>query len=305
MEQKIIERVEKEVECPVCLEVFEKPILLDCLHVFCTACLERDHLKQLRCREDHIIREGKVKCSVCKALSKVPDGGVKDFKSAFHINSLLEIVESHGKTKHNCPQHEDRELELYCETCKKLVCINCVIRRGKHHDHEHQVLEEAFKKFKAEVGSSQTRLSKQMIDTEQAFKTLHAYRNGVHEKQRALADGLKKDVRKSLLMSQVYQITRRKIKDLATEEEKLKNIHSQLKGCFDYLKNSLECGDHYHVLDMKAKVMVKIKSLNAPIQSDLFFAVLSDTPAVGYSMNTMLCRGEFDSIPVKERELAI
>lgn len=282
--KKIIERVEKEVECPICLGAFEKPVLLDCLHVFCTACLE-NIFKRARTRTE-------IDCSVCKATSKVPTDGVKDFRSAFWINSLLEIVESHEKTKHTCSEHQDRDLEHYCETCKKLICTNCIIRNGKHHDHEYQGLEEAFKKFKVEVGSSRIRLTKQMVNTEEALKTLEKYRQNISELQFALADGLEKDARKTLLMSQVFRIAQRKLKDLATEEEKLKNAHSQLQGCLDYLSKSLESGSHYNVLDLKAKVMVTIKSLNAPIQSDLFFAVLSDTPAAGYSLNTMLCKGK-------------
>ncbi len=51
------------------------------------------------------------------------------------------------KTTHYCFEHADREPELYCETCKELICYKCVAKGGKHHDHDYDPLVEAFDKY--------------------------------------------------------------------------------------------------------------------------------------------------------------
>ena len=35
-----------------------------------------------------------------------------------------------------CPQHEDRELELYCKECKDRICFQCTLKQHKGHDYD-------------------------------------------------------------------------------------------------------------------------------------------------------------------------
>ena len=39
-----------------------------------------------------------------------------------------------------CFEHPEEELRLYCETCGELVCVQCAVKGGKHHDHDCAVL---------------------------------------------------------------------------------------------------------------------------------------------------------------------
>ena len=96
-------------------------------------------------------------------------------QSAFHINNLLEILEDSALKLENAPAtperatptdlnpvnkashcfvHEDKELELYCETCGELICLKCVTKSGKHHSHDYEELNVAFEKYKEEITSS-------------------------------------------------------------------------------------------------------------------------------------------------------
>ena len=53
-----------------------------------------------------------------------------------------------------CFVHEDKELELYCETCGELICYKCAVISGKHHNHDHDEINVAFEKYKEEIKSS-------------------------------------------------------------------------------------------------------------------------------------------------------
>ncbi len=285
--------VEETAQCNVCLESFDelkplglRPLTLECLHVFCSGCLteiSKRHPKEIL-------------CPTCKSPSKVPDGGVENFKLAFWVNKILDIVEPQGKTKHFCTVHKDKEDSLYCETCSVFICINCIVRKSKHYSHDYLEVEDAFKKFKLEVESSQSRLYKQVDNTEQALKSLNSYRQGLQDEQFAITDKLGKDVRKTFIMDQIFRISHTKLKNLAMEEVKLNNAKSRIEGCLAFLSKSLQCGNRYDVLNMKTEVLAKIEKLKAPIQSDLFFAALGDSPAIGYSLNISLRKGQYHSL---------
>ena len=107
-------------------------------------------------------------CSICRQVTPVPDRGVAGLQSAFHINRFLEIKESLQRPENppatleeaaptdvnpvkasHCFVHEDKELELYCETCGELICMRCALKGGEHH----RDLGQAFRKYKEEISS--------------------------------------------------------------------------------------------------------------------------------------------------------
>ena len=101
---------------------------------------------------------------------------------AFYINNLLEIQESLKKaetqadtpegavggtpasapSRKHCFQHPEEELKFYCQTCGELVCLDCVIKGGKHHNHEYGKIHESFSKYKEEMTSSLEPMEKQV-----------------------------------------------------------------------------------------------------------------------------------------------
>ena len=54
----------------------------------------------------------------------------------------------------NCPEHAEEELKLFCETCGVLICCECAIRGGKHHDHDYEPIRKAFEKCERELTRS-------------------------------------------------------------------------------------------------------------------------------------------------------
>ena len=127
---------------------------------------------------------------------------MSNLQSAFHINNLLEIHEcmqnpgdptadkdeaaaaqqgasdKEGTTsqpttcadssrKTSCFIH-DKELELYCETCGKLICNKCALF-GVHHDHNYSHLNGAFERYREEITSSLEPLGEQIKTLKKAL----------------------------------------------------------------------------------------------------------------------------------------
>ena len=160
MAEDLLKKVEEGLNCSICLDTYKDPKLLQCFHTYCRVCLEslvfRDQLGQLH-----------LTCPACHQVMSFPaDKGVEGLQPAFHINHLLEIQDSVRKlgispglegavsgitvdasrkvVRHNCLEHPEEELKLYCETCGELVCYECGLSYGKHHGHNYRKVDEAF-----------------------------------------------------------------------------------------------------------------------------------------------------------------
>ena len=78
-----LQKLEEQLTCPVCLDLYKNPKILPCHHTFCQDCVGP-------CPRE--LREGKyfLKCPTCSKQAQIPDG-VPDFPPAFTINSLFEL----------------------------------------------------------------------------------------------------------------------------------------------------------------------------------------------------------------------
>src|SRR5690349_17983760 len=72
----LMENVEKELECPICLELFTQPINLECSHSIC-----EEHVKSITKgihREPNnsltlFVSDSRITCPLCKQITKVQD----------------------------------------------------------------------------------------------------------------------------------------------------------------------------------------------------------------------------------------
>ena len=142
-------KLEEQLKCAVCLDTYTDPKVLLCNHAYCKACID---LLARNCRS--------IACPNCREVTPIPENGVKALQPAFRINNLFEIKESlekkakgatAGVAVSHCNEHGDEEVRLYCETCEKLICYQCVIKGAKHHKCEYGMLTELIDKYKGEI----------------------------------------------------------------------------------------------------------------------------------------------------------
>ena len=163
MAEEAIKKLEEQLSCSICLDSYTDPKVLQCLHIYCQQCLVS------LVGQD---QQG-VTCPACRQVTPVPDKGVAGLPPAFHINRLIEIQNSFKKLGNSaaalegavggatvneapsrnvgrCFEHGE-EYKLYCETCEELICWKCPLKGFKHHDHDYEELDRAFKKYEKEI----------------------------------------------------------------------------------------------------------------------------------------------------------
>ncbi|XP_011408270.2 PREDICTED: tripartite motif-containing 13-like, partial [Amphimedon queenslandica] len=123
-------KLEKELTCPVCLDHYTNPKTLPCLHSFCQHCLEGLPL-------DKKSETYYLSCPTCRHRTEFPEEGVGAFPVAFTLNNLHSLLErtSNPQEATSCSDH-GKALELFCETCDRVICVTCQVRNHKHHEYD-------------------------------------------------------------------------------------------------------------------------------------------------------------------------
>ena len=212
----------------------------------------------------------------------------------------------------NCIEHTDKERELYCETCSDLICIKCAIKGGKHHNHDHYLLDEAFKRYKGEIAPSLEPLEGKLVAVKKALVQLGKRCEEISDHRMAIEANIHNtigrlhetlDVRKTELISQLHKMTQRKLKELAIQKDQMETILAQLSSCLDFVGESLKTGNQGEVLMMKTNIVKKVKELTSPFQPgvlepnekvDMKFLVLQDLIAECQNYGQILSPGSPD-----------
>ena len=328
MAEKVVERVEEQLNCSICLDTYTDPKILQCFHVFCRQCLVplgvRDQQGQLS-----------LTCPTCRQVTPIPARGVAGLQSAFHINNLLEILEDSANKLKNAPGtperatptdlnpvnkashcfvHKDKELELYCETCGELICYKCVTKSGKHHSHDYEELNVAFEKYKEKITSSLKPMEKQVTTIKKALALIEQCRGEISDQQAAIEDNIHVTfrrlqevltVRETELIGHLHKTTQGKLKGLAAKRDQIETTLAQLDSCLHFMRESIKAGNERNVLMMKTNTVHQVKELTTPFQpdtlkpnteADLVFSVLADLTAMCQSYGQVFPSGSPDPL---------
>lgn len=123
----VLEQLNEQLLCPVCLEKYCDPKLLNCHHTFCANCLLR------------IINNCAspfVTCPSCRHETQIPDGGIANLPTNFFVNSMLTYLSLEGDQlqkaykERKCETCDEPEFADFatskCVDCSKVLCGGCV-----------------------------------------------------------------------------------------------------------------------------------------------------------------------------------
>ena len=286
MAEEVLKKLEEGLNCSICLDTYTDPKLLQCFHTYCRKCLvplaDRNQQGQLG-----------LTCPICRQVTPIPDRGVAGLQPAFHINHLLEIQNSFKKlddptvalegavggatiavpsreaVKH-CSEHLEKEVDIYCETCRELVCYKCVIRGGKHQNHDYKEIDQAFLEYKEWIVASVEPMEKQVITINKALAQLDARCGEISDQRAATKDKVHVtfkrlrevlDVRETEIIDKLDGMTQSKLKGLAAQRDQIETTLTQLNSCLYFMRESLKMGNKVDMLLTKTYTEHHVKEL--------------------------------------------
>ena len=249
-EGQVKQMLEKEVTCALCLDLFKEPKKLPCDHVYCRDCLRSLALRSLNAT---------ISCPECRTPTQVPGNDVNNFPTAFRINRFIEAfqqvqvrVETDSpNVAEMCQVHPTQPLAIYCETCKKQLCRDCVLMSKEHASHTYGFFAEVAPKCRKKVISELSLIETQQSSISTALGEIEAAESSISDHAERCQD----DVEHAFdeLIS-VLQTCKQAMKDEATV------YYSSLNGVFDRQKEKLK--------DIHGKIESVVTSVDATLHDD-------------------------------------
>ncbi|KAL7975965.1 hypothetical protein Chor_011733 [Crotalus horridus] len=133
-EETALEQLGQEATCPLCLDLFQQPMVLACGHNFCRDCLAR--------------LGAEASCPQCRA--RVEPGSACPNRALANMVGLLKglLLSGGGQEGSSGPQlcrEHQQPLQTFCSSEKRLLCASCL---GGHQGHPLLSLPEAAQEYK-------------------------------------------------------------------------------------------------------------------------------------------------------------
>ncbi|XP_078272357.1 zinc-binding protein A33-like [Rhinoraja longicauda] len=169
-----VESWTEEAVCPICLDFFTDPVILECGHNFCRSCITQSW-----------DREGRNSCPECREV--FTDRSLRVNRALVRLSEkarTLSLNRTEKESKLHCEKHQE-ELKLFCETDKKLICVICAAGR-EHKSHSFMLINEAVEFYKDQVKSSFAFLTKKISEIQQMEQQQKLKISGVLEESHNL-----------------------------------------------------------------------------------------------------------------------
>ncbi|XP_022615531.1 zinc-binding protein A33-like [Seriola dumerili] len=188
-EASALDELQSELTCPVCLELFRDPVILECGHHFCQVCIiqcweaKADELSSCpKCRKScaRKLRPNSLLCNVVDSVRRArvmdiaagitgwdPEGALEEPEEREPGSSMSSVATSIGHWPglgiDMCEEHEEK-LKLYCEDDQLPICLVCGMSRD-HKTHNVIPITEAFENYKDKLSVA---LERVQLQTEEA-----------------------------------------------------------------------------------------------------------------------------------------
>ncbi|XP_037537363.1 E3 ubiquitin-protein ligase TRIM63 [Nematolebias whitei] len=159
-----MESLEKQLICPICLEMFTKPVvILPCQHNLCRKCANdvfQASNPYLSTRSSSTVTSGgRFRCPSCRHEVVLDRHGVYGLQRNLLVENIIDMYKQGSTSKPipevkteqpMCEEHEDEKINIYCISCCVPTCSLCKVF-GAHKDCQVAPLSDVFSQQKAEL----------------------------------------------------------------------------------------------------------------------------------------------------------
>ncbi|KAG9259982.1 tripartite motif-containing protein 2 [Astyanax mexicanus] len=284
----VVRQIDKQfLICSICLDRYDNPKVLPCLHTFCERCLQ-NYIPA------HSLT---LSCPVCRQTSILPEKGVAALQSNFFITNLMEVLKrgpdsGRGDERAgldsiesvatgqplSCPNHGGNVMEFYCPPCETAMCEECT--SGEHAEHATVPLKDVLEQHKASLQEQLDAVKQRLPEIDSALQVLSEIlqqltnqKSLIEDDIHATFDELQKtlNVRKSVLLMELEVNYGLKQKVLQTQLASLLQGQDGMRSSCSFTEQALSHGSEAEVLLVKKQMSERLGELanqDLPLQPE-------------------------------------
>ncbi|CAH2285314.1 tripartite motif-containing 55 isoform X2 [Pelobates cultripes] len=160
-QQQTMDNLEKQLICPICLEMFSKPVvILPCQHNLCRKCASdifQAANPYLPTRGGNTVASGgRFRCPSCRHEVILDRHGVYGLQRNLLVENIIDIYKQESTRPERksdqpmCEEHEDEKINIYCLNCEVPTCSMCKVF-GVHQNCQVAPLSQVFQGQKSEI----------------------------------------------------------------------------------------------------------------------------------------------------------
>ncbi|XP_005993667.1 E3 ubiquitin-protein ligase TRIM45 [Latimeria chalumnae] len=192
-------------------------------------------------------------------------------KTASHGTIALKDLKGSGRILRPvlCSLHPPEELKLFCETCDRPVCRDCVV--GDHRDHACDFSSAVIHKYGDYVRELLKRTQPHLGALEEALREIERVSQAVEERVETVADEIKAfacsyvkaiEKHRDRLLKQLREMKNHKENCLHLQRIQLEQLLSDMRTGVDFTEHLLTSGSNLEILVTKEVVINRLKRLN-------------------------------------------
>ncbi|XP_071388932.1 LOW QUALITY PROTEIN: tripartite motif-containing protein 2-like [Centroberyx affinis] len=273
----VVRQIDKQfLICSICLDRYENPKVLPCLHTFCERCLQ-NYIPA------HSLT---LSCPVCRQTSILPEKGVAALQSNFFITNLMDVLQrppdscsqeaaalstittvATGQLL-SCPNHGGNVMEFYCPPCETAMCQECT--SGEHAEHPTVPLKDVVEQHKASLQDQLDAVKKRLPEIDSALlmlseilQQLTSQKSSIEDDIHTTFDELQKtlNVRKSVLLMELEVNYGLKQKVLQAQLDTLLQGQEGINSSCNFTEQALSHGSEAEVLLVKKQMSERLSEL--------------------------------------------
>ena len=176
-----------------------------------------------------------------------------------------------------CNDH-NKSFKVYCEICQELICRDCPVSK-RHRNHDYNLVTECYPKHHQEIEADLTKVKMKVDNVNRAMTNLITREREVTKK----GEDVKKQIHtlsqliinlvqqsERQLVQQVDTVVQQKIQLLTKQREEAEIVLKQLKGCEEFVEQSLKVGSQQQILREKQNMVQVMTTVNQDVNPVVF-----------------------------------
>ena len=228
-------------------------------------------------------------CGSCEMFMCTKCSEWHDSWSSMKNHSVLSIdrlsnPESQAKMKSKlyCMKHKDEVLKYYCETCKELCCVDCVVLNHQKPTHSCVAMSEMVEKQREILQSSCTTLDEKLSEGKEALNNICEVMKRLEKNAKTAKDQIneqkekilkivteKLDEKANKMKEEVDEVYGEMHSELSQQHDEIKEYLDKVQASISLPRNLLKRGSIEETLSLQKLIDDKIEKLGNEKPEDL------------------------------------